>query len=65
MSCAEQIMAFVLIIFLFKGRARLGHLPIQPCGRPVDQSTGKQEGGLLLSPNILTSVVMQGYVILY
>lgn len=63
MSCAEQILAFVLIIFLFVGKARLGQLPIQPCGCPVDQSTGKQEGGHL-APNILTSVVMQGYVIL-
>lgn len=37
-------MSFVLIIFLFVGRARLRQLPIQPCGQPCGSKHSKTGG---------------------
>lgn len=61
--CVEWIKFLVLIMFLFEGRGRLKQLPVQPCGWPgaMGQRTAKQEGELL-APNVVISVVMQGYV---
>lgn len=64
MSCVEYITFFVLIILLFVVEPGSGSCLSNPMDGPAGQSKAKQEGELP-APDIVMSVVTQGYIILH